>query len=287
MGKGGGVAVRGRRSAPEPVPSGATMDMHEFLGMEPGADPTRWRLPVTRGICGGRDSIYGGCAVAAAIEAAESATARPLAWAACQFLRPAHLGSVIDLRVDVLAAGRAVSHGRVVATVDGQEVFATLVSSGERSFDVERVWPTMPDVPPPERCPPRYIRAENKGGLRERVVERAVTEDPDGIMRSSDGRCALWVTMPGGLPARASALALVGDDVSAGVSAAVEPDAQAPSLDNTVRIVRAQACEWVLADVEVRAVARGLAHGTVNLWSPDGHLLAVAAQTGVMRIRGS
>lgn len=263
------------------------MEMHEFLGLEPGGDPTRWRLPVTRGICGGRDSIYGGCGLAAAVEAAEAATGRPLAWGASQFLRPAHLGSVVDLRVDVLAAGRAVSHGRVVATVDDQEVFATLVSLGERAFDAERVWPTMPDVPPPERCPARYIRPENKGGFRERVTELAVTDDPSGVIRSSDGRCALWVTMPGGLPASASALALFGDDVSAGVSAAVEPDAQAPSLDNTVRIVEPRASEWVLADVEVRAVARGLAHGIVNLWSADGHLLAVAGQTGVLRIRGT
>jgi acyl-CoA thioesterase len=263
------------------------MDVHEFLGLEPGPDPSRWRLPVTRGICGGRESIYGGCGLAAAVEAAEAATGRPLAWGACQFLRPAHLGSVVDLRVDVLASGRAVTHGRVVATVEDQEVFATLVSLGERDFGAERVWPVMPDVPPPERCPPRYIRAENKGGFRERVTELAVTDDPDGMMRSTDGRCALWVTMPGGLPARASALALFADDVSAGVSAAVEPDAQAPSLDNTVRVVAPRACDWVLADVEVRAVARGLAHGTVNLWSADGHLLAVAGQTGVMRIRGT
>lgn len=263
------------------------MELVEFLGLEAGPDPTRWRLPVVRDICGGRDSIYGGCGLAAAIEAAEGATDRPLAWAACQFLRPARIGDVVDLRVEMLAEGRAVSHGRVVATVDGQEVFATMLSLGERSFPAEGVWETMPAVPPPEQCPPRYILATNRGGVRERIEERAVTEDPSGIIRSGDGRAAVWVTIPGGLPASASALALVGDDVSLGTSAALEPDAQAPSIDNTIRVVRPKATEWVLADVHLRAVARGLAHGIVNLWSADGELLAVTGQTGVVRIRGT
>lgn len=261
--------------------------MIEFLGLESTAEPTRWLLPVERPICGGRDAVYGGCALAAAVEAAERMAGRPLAWAACQFLRPAHVGSVVELSVSIPAAGRAISHGRVVATVEGQEVFMTLVSVGERSFPATGVWATAPPAPAPETCPPRYIRAANKGGFRERIEERAVTDSSDGIVRSEDGRSSWWVRLPGGVPAAASALASLGDMLSTGVSAVLEPDAQAPSLDNTIRVVRPVACDWVLAEVEVRAVERGLAHGTVNLWSPAGELLAVTAQTGAVRIRGT
>ena len=263
------------------------MDVFSFLGMEPTDDSARFRLPVSRDICGGRDSIYGGCALAAAIEAAEAHTGRPTAWAACQFLRPAHLDSVIDLRVEVPASGRAVSHARVVAMVGDEEVCATLISLGERDFPAQGVWQTMPQVPGPEGLPARYIRAQNKGGIRERITELAVTDDPAGIMRNPDGRCAVWITLPGGIPASASALAIIGDEVSTGTSAVIEPDMQAPSIDNTLRVVQAKACDWVLADVELRAVARGFAHGVVNLWSQDGDLLAIAEQTGVIRVRGT
>lgn len=261
--------------------------MIEFLGLEVTPDPARWRLPVARSICGGRDAVYGGCALAAAVEAAERMTGRPLAWAACQFLRPAPVGSVVELEVSFPAAGRAVSHGRVTGTVEGQDVFSTLISVGERSYPDTGVWVAPPKVAAPEDCPERYIRAANKGGFRERIDERAVTDRPDGIVRSDDGRSSWWVRLPGGIPAAASALAAVGDMLSTGVSAVLTPDAQAPSIDNTIRVVRPAACEWVLAEVEVRAVDRGLAHGTVNLWSPAGALLAVTAQTGAVRIRGT
>jgi len=264
-----------------------TTDMQDFLGIEPTERAEQWKLPVRLDICGGRDSIYGGCGLAAAIEAAESVTGRPLAWASCQFLRPAHAGQTIDLDVQIKAEGRAVSHGRVIATVDGQEVFATMVSLGERDFPAKGVWQEMPNVIAPEQCPPRYIRAENKGGLREQIEERAVTTDPSGIIRSEDGRSAVWARLPGGLPAAASALAVLGDAVSTGLSAVLDPDAQAPSIDNTIRVVAPKACDWILSDVEIRAVGRGLAHGVINMWSPDGDLLAVTAQTGVVRIRGT
>ena len=109
----------------------------DFLGLEPTADPSRWSLPVSSGICGGRDAIYGGCALGAAIEVAEAATGRPLVWAACQFLGPSHLDSTIDLEMVVGAEGRAVTHGRVVASVDGRETFVALVSLGERPFEAD------------------------------------------------------------------------------------------------------------------------------------------------------
>ncbi len=261
--------------------------MRHFLGLEPSGDPSRWRLPVNRRICGGRDAIYGGCGLAAAIESAEALTGRPTVWATCQFLRPARVGSVIDLRVEMSAVGRAVSHGRVIATVDDQEVFVTLSSLGQRPFPTTGVWATMPDVPGPEGLPARYIRAENKGGLRERITELAVTDDPDGIMRNPDGRCAMWITMPDGVPGTASALAVIGDEVSTGTSAVIGPDRHAPSIDNTLRIVNPKATDWVLADIELRAVGLGFAHGIVNLWSQDGELLAIATQTGAMRVRGT
>jgi acyl-CoA thioesterase II len=263
------------------------MKLRSFLGLEPSPDPHVWRLPVAQEICGGRESIYGGCALAAAIEVAEHCAERPTVWATCQFLAPARLGQTVELNFTLSAAGRAVSHTRVIGRSEGREVFICLISLGDRTFPTTGTWVNMPDVPGPEGLPERYILGGNKGGIRERITELAVTDDPTGIMRSSDGRSCVWITMPGGIPECASALALLGDEVSTGTSAVIEPDAQAPSIDNTLRVVRPRACEWILADIELRAADRGFAHGFVNLWSPNGELLAVATQTGALRIRGT
>ena len=263
------------------------MKIEEFLRLTPSGTAGSWLMPVRRELCGGRDSIFGGCALAASIEVAERETERPLIWATCQFLRPAHLDSVVTLSCVTSAAGRAVSHVRVIGTVGGEEMFICLLSTGRRSYPAQATHARMPDVPGPEGLPPRYILGKQRGGIRETLVELAVTHDPRGIMRSDDGRAAVWITLPDGIPESASALALIGDEVSTGTSAVVHPDAQAPSIDNTLRVVRPKATPWVLADIEVRAIANGFAHGIVNLWSPDGELLGIAEQTGALRIRGT
>jgi acyl-CoA thioesterase len=92
----------------------------------------------------------------------------------------------------------------------------------------------------------------------------------------------MWATLPGGDPATASALAIVGDTVSAGVAATLEDDLRARSIDNSIRVVQPRECDWVLGDIQVDGAADGLAHGTVRLWTPDGHLLAVTGQSGLV-----
>ena len=51
--------------------SGVPVSIPDFIGLEGSARLNDWRLPVRREICGGRDSIYGGVALAAGIEMAE------------------------------------------------------------------------------------------------------------------------------------------------------------------------------------------------------------------------
>lgn len=267
---------------------GEPLDVAAFLGLQ--ASPTEagnWQFEVAEHMCGGRRSIYGGCALAAGVIAAESATSRPAVWATCHFLGPAHVGETVQLEVHESSHGRAVSHVRVIATANGREVFICLISLGERDFPASGTWAEMPEVPPPDELPPRYILESHRGGVREHLLERAVTSSPDGIIRSTNGRAQVWVTLPGGIAGNAASLALIGDEVSTGSSAVIDPNAQAPSIDNTLRVVRPAQCDWVLADIELRAAANGFAHGIVNLWSPEGELLAIAEQTGVLRIRGT
>jgi acyl-CoA thioesterase len=237
-------------------------------------------------ICGGRGALYGGCGLAAVVEAAERSTGRPLTWAACQFVGGAQPPQVVELAVDVLTAGRRVTQARVTGSVDGEVVLAALVALGTREFPARGQWgPTPPRLPPPGRCPPRKMNEERRGGLRLRIDERVASGDPDGTLRAQDGRSFMWATLPGGVPATASALAVLGDAVSAGVAAALEEDLRARSIDNSIRVVQPAACEWVLADVQVDGAADGLAHGTVRLWTPDGHLLAVTGQSGLVGYR--
>ncbi len=258
--------------------------VREFLGMEATELATQWRLPVTEAICGGRGNLYGGCGLAAVIEAAEGATDELTAWATCQFVGGAVPADVIDLVVEVVAAGHRMSQLRVIGTVRDNLFLTGLVAVGRRPEVAAGRWEQMPDVPPPDDCPTRKMaNEERRGGLRPRIDERTATNGPDGFLTADDdGRSALWATMPGGVPAAASALAVVGDDVSVGVAAAVSADVRARSIDNTLRMVELRETPWVLADIKVHSVGEGLGHGNVNLWSQDGHLLAITSQSGMV-----
>ncbi len=262
----------------------AEIDLRGFLGLEPTDDPNRWRLPMWEGICGGRGALYGGCGLAAVIEVAEAATGRPVTWSACQFVGGAQVPQVIDVTYENLVTGRRITQGRVTATVDGSVVLAALVALGTREFPIAGQWgPTLPaDLPPPEQCPVRKMPDDRRGGLRLRIDERGVFADPDGRLRAVDGRSYLWATLPGGVPATASALAVLGDGVSSGVDALFDDDIRARSIDNSLRVVAPRACDWVLADIQVDGAAEGLAHGTVRLWTPNGHLLGVSSQSGLV-----
>jgi acyl-CoA thioesterase-2 len=260
--------------------------MVEFLGLEATADATRWRLPVREEICGGRRALYGGCGLAAVIESAERATGRPLTWAACQFVGGAEPPQVVDLHIEILTSGRRITQARVTGAVGSDVVLAALVALGTREFPARGQWgPPPPPLPVPAQCPPRKLREERRGGLRQRIDERVASGDPDGTLRAVDGRSFLWATLPDGVPATASALAVVGDGVSAGVAAALEEDLRARSIDNSIRVVKPAECDWVLLDTQVDGAADGLAHGTVRLWTPDGHLLAVTGQSGLVGVR--
>ncbi len=256
----------------------------DFLGLEPGSAAHRWRLPVTDEICGGRGNLYGGCGLAAVIEAAEGTTAKPTAWATCQFVGGAAPPAVIELEVEVVAAGHHMSQVRVIGTVAGALFLTGLVAVGRRPSIAEGNWERMPVVPPPEACPTRkMVDEERRGGLRPRIDERTATTGVDGFLAAdAEGRSAVWATMPGGVPASAAALAVVGDDVSVGVAAAVQANVRARSIDNTIRVVSPKATDWVLADIKIHAVGDGLGHGNVNLWSQDGQLLAVTSQSGMV-----
>ncbi|MPY93851.1 MAG: hypothetical protein GEV08_12545 [Acidimicrobiia bacterium] len=258
-------------------------DMAAFLGLEATADPALWRLPVTEDICGGRGALYGGCGLAAVVETAERASGRPLTWAACQFVEGATTPDVIEVHFEVLTAGRRVTQGRVTGRVGGRVVLAALVALGTREFPARGQWgPVPPSLPPPHACTTRRMNEQRRGGLRLRIDERAASGDPDGVVRASDGRSFLWASLPDGVPASASALAVLGDAVSTGVAATFEDDLRARSIDNSIRVVRPQACEAVLLDVQVDGAADGLAHGTVRVWTPDGQLLAVTSQSGLV-----
>jgi acyl-CoA thioesterase-2 len=268
------------------------VDARTFLGLDATADPLRWRLPVTRGLSTPGNFLFGGCGLAAGIEALELASGRPCVWATAQYLSFAPTGSTLDIEVILPVSGHQITQGRAICRRDGNEILTVNAALGSRPLAVDGEWAARPDVPPPDKTPrrasmPRHPEMDVRGTIMDRIDVRIASGrqwgDLDGTP-SEDGRSAMWARLPDVLEPGAAALAVLGDFVPNGVGQALGMQGGGTSLDNTIRMVRSVPTEWVLIDIRIQAVHRGFGHGIAHLWAQDGTLLATASQSVVVRL---
>ena len=123
------------------------------------AQPHRWYLPVVPGISTGGGFLFGGCGLGAAIAALEGTTGRPVVWATAQYLSYARPGSIMDIDVTIAVDGRQTTQARAVGHVGDTEILTVNAALGRRDLDADGQWAAPPDVPPPDECPPRELRA--------------------------------------------------------------------------------------------------------------------------------
>ncbi len=258
------------------------MDALTFFGLEPtAADPTKWTMPIVRGLISGTGALFGGCGLGACVEVMEQVTGRPCIWATAQFLSYARPPSILELDVKEVVRGNAISQTRVIAHVGDTEILTVVGALGHRPLELEGQWSTRPDVPPPDDCPPRPMMNHHSGTISERLDARLADARPfwDFPGLPGSGNAALWVRVPEVLDVSAAALAIIGDFVPFGIGQALGRRAGGNSLDNTLRVAHRVPTEWVLADVRVHAVADGFVH----LWAEDGTLLGTASQSAIVR----
>lgn len=262
------------------------MDARAFLGLQSTHNRYRWVLPVTESIANFSGSLFGGCGLAAGIDALESVTGRPVIWATAQYLAYTHVGQVIDLDVEIGAAGRQVTQARVTGRVESTEILTVNAALGERDEPARGQWVVMPDVPPPGECPPREYRLPDRNSINQRLEMRTAIgrtiDELDG-RQSINGRSAMWARIPGLVQTSAAGLAVLGDWVPSGLGQAMGVPAGGNSLDNTLRVVDREPTDWVLLDIRADAIANGFGHGSVHIWSATGRLLATASQSVIYR----
>ncbi|MGH9027006.1 MAG: acyl-CoA thioesterase [Acidimicrobiia bacterium] len=260
------------------------MDATAFFGIEATGDDRRWRLPVVPELCSTRGALFGGVGLGAAIDRLEHVTGRSLVWATAQFLSFAKPPTVVELGLDEIVRGHHVTQARVVARVDGDEIFTVVAALGRRPGTWHGSWAIRPEVREPWESPPRALESHHRGTLAERLDVRLADARPAEELPGPPGRgnSALWVHLPD-LALSAAALAIVGDYVPFGIGQALGERVGGNSLDNTLRVAGRRASEWILADVRVHAVEDGFGHGLVHLWAEDGTLLGTASQSTIVR----
>jgi acyl-CoA thioesterase len=267
----------------------ASMDTRTFLGLQPTHNRFRWMLPVQPGICAGTSPsfMFGGAGLGASIAALEGTSGRETIWATAQYLSYARPGEVVDVDVTLAVEGHQMTQARAVCRVEDREILTVNAALGDRPFDRDAQFETMPpDVPRPEECAPREFRIAVGDSINSRLEQRLASgrslADLDGTLGS--GQTLVWARIPEvSHGVDGASLAVLGDFVPMGVGQGLGIRGGGNSLDNTLRIAHLVPTEWVLLDIRVQAVERGFGHGLVHMFTEEGTLLATASQSRIVR----
>ncbi len=263
---------------------GAPQGVEAWLGLSRTADGA-FELPLAPHLCGPRGPLFGGAALAALISAAERASDRTTVWAHASLERTVVAPAVLRIEVEPCGGGRRIAYLAASASVAGTPVARALLAArdpvgarGER-----RHWGRRPDAPQPGDCPERRYADLDPDSINGALDVR-VASDPRAAART--GRCLLWARVRQPLPACPAGLALLADHVPFVAREALAPDAAAISLDGELRVLAARDVlaalppgEALLLDVRLSALADGLGHGRVRIWSAGGLPLAEGAQS--------
>jgi acyl-CoA thioesterase len=212
----------------------------------------------------------------------EAATERPILWATTQYVATAAQGDVIECVAEVLANGRNIAQVQVTGRVGPKMLFVALGSTATpRAGGFEGQFQQMPPMSEPgESGPLSFGPPEGFRGFTAQVEYREARPigSPEGAPP-----LALWSRLANGQPFTPATIAFVADMVPGGIARSAGLIGGGTSLDNSLRFgAEPIEVEWVLLELRAQMAAGAHAHGSVSVWSPDGHLLAVGGQSANM-----
>ena len=211
--------------------------------------------------------------MACVLHAIQTTTQMPVLWATTQFAGAALLGDDLRINVQKVSGGRRVWQVLVTMHCGDKLVLQTLAAAGERDYEQDKQFVSMPEVTPPEDSPPKkpdaYGRADNLAGQFER---RSVLEDNDS------GTEKVWTRPRFTTNTDASLLAMISDFYLG----AHKRSRGGTSLDNTLRICNLRQTEWILASTKIASFSRGCMQGSQYIFAKDGTLLAISSQSGLL-----
>lgn len=243
-----------------------------------------WRLHIDRRLCLGPPEgkhLSGGACVAAMLAALEAETGKPLIQANAQFLAAPPAGVTASIATELVLAGRNIVQARACLHGPNGEAASITCSLGARVESMVFGWRTPPNAPPPEACKRIPFVREDEDDLHTHLDMR-IANDPH---TDRHGRLVFWVKAPNDLaPVASVLLALIADYVPEAIHFNIGRPAGAVSLDNSIRVIDRAPTEWLLCETRLAGLAHGLFHGEMSIFTREGALLALATQSGVVRV---
>ena len=150
-------------------------------------------------------------------------------------------------------------------------ILTTVGALGARDEVGGQTFSAMPGVPAPLDCPGLEIPTSAARGLMGQLERRLAQRD------EPSGRETVWFRPLAGHGVSAGLLAIIGDFL-----AGAHPDTRGSiGFDNTLRVVAMPDTDWILADMAIAHIGESVFHGSMNLFSESGHLMAIASLTAL------
>ena len=236
----------------------------------------RYTLSASQELCVGakpHEFLMGGVAMAAAVDALEHTTGKPLLWATIQFVSHGLLGNELEINTEILGGGRNIKQARASIRHGGELLQSVSAALGRRDSEVEETFLTAPDAPPPLDCPLRpQDPMANSDNLMAQFERRIA-------MKSDDtGEEWMWIRPTQEMPFSAGLISLISDFFLG----AHTKTHRGTSLDNTIRMFARPQTEWILCRTQMSGFKHGVAHGMQHHFSENGELIAISSQTGLL-----
>ncbi len=266
----------------------SSSDKDSFVVLRRSGGPGQYGFLVEQGHCVGPNGapfMFGGVGMAIGVSALEATFGRPVVWATCHYLGPAVPGDQLHIDVSALREGKNLIQAQTAVSLDGKAVYSMSAALGNGREAVSHIWRRPPDIPSPGELEtvPHWRGA---GGLHSRFEVRPV-KGRFGLDRvgnpQPEGKLIMWMR-PRDAAVDLACLAILADYVPAGIGSALGMNAGGRSLDNTLRVVGVRPTDWVLVEIGIEAITRGLVHGQIALYSEDRHLMALGTQSLMLNI---
>lgn len=264
-----------------------------LLALRAGEGDARFTTDVPEPLCvgpPGRQFLFGGIALAAAIEAMERRTGLPAIFASLQFIAQARPGDRLHFDADLAADGRSTRQCGVTGRC-GEALFVQGHGAcGRRDDAAQHQGAPPPAVAPPDACPERSVArllSSNLNALLEFRLAEGEFPDRAGWTGPGGADLACWVRPRDDARLDRRRLAVIADCAALALAGALGRPASGSSLDNMIRFTAEPTGMWALVRMRVEAIGDGVAHVATRLFAQDGTLLAVAGQSMLLRTGGT
>ncbi len=258
----------------------------EFLGLDQLDNTPSYAMDVAYELCSGRGDLWGGVALAAAMNAlSDQLQGMPLVFASAQFLSNKTRAEQLKIDCEIASQSRTVAQGYARGYLDDVDFLRVAACLGSRNSKEVADAPVPASIPHYDVCddvdlgdPRTAMHSHTQLRLAHGMFGVTGQGSPSDV-----GLLSMWVRMPR-VVNDIGALAILADYMLSGIGNSLGKVAYGVSLDNTIRAAHPVETDWVQCDITMDHIGNGFGYGTAHLFSEDGVLMATASQSVIVRV---